>query len=237
MADNNYGLVLHRSPEISSRELIKIKIKDSTEVEMAYVETYKILDQEEFSNSAVQRTCDYLPHADLLFAMNMFVPHMLMINEMFYISDSDKEQIMSQHKDGIVPFLETKTTEFLQKHFVSGITISGDNEHRGVTIIGGKRLKGNKVLNLITPFMKFESDDYAYGAELGACLSYLEKECWEYLNGKSSQAKQLNMFDQAVSDVNIQMKNAGIDIDGIHKMLDTKAAGKKAVENNGGAVI
>jgi hypothetical protein len=250
--DGKNELIRHSSPEISSRELMKLKVKDDV-IEMAYSEMYQLPGQEELSLSEVVRVCHHPAHQDLRYALDCFVPHLLLINEIFFLDEMDKSEILSEQSTGVQGFVSDRGKEYLSKHFVSGIVISGDGEHRGVTIIGGKRLKGNKVLNLITPFVKFEDDNYSYGLELGSCLRNLEKEAWLYLNGKSSAGKQLNLFEQAVQNVAKECRDAGLDVtvnvngdfqfndlEKIEKKMEAVEKAKKSkkeINDNSGAVI
>jgi len=39
---------------------------------------------------------------------------------------------------------------------ITGITIGGHDEHKGATIVGQRLLSGNRVLNLVAPFTKYE---------------------------------------------------------------------------------
>jgi hypothetical protein len=229
------GMIIHKNPEISSRELMKLKIKDGG-LEMVYSETFQLPGQEELMMSENVKTCHYLPHKDMLAIMDCFVPHLLLINEIMFLDEFEQAAVIAKYFNGELATTSFKTNEYLNKHFVSGLVISGDAEHRGVTIIGGKKLKGNKVLNLITPFVKFEDDNYSYGNELRYCIGLLEKECWLYLNGKSGQGIQLNAFDDFSTKLEDNLKKDGFDV----SVSVSPVKPKKTKENNTdqeGAVI
>jgi len=86
---------------------------------------------------------------------------------------------------------------------VTGFVIGGDDEEqRGVTLIGRRTLKGNRVLNLVAPFIKFSDEDYADVADLAELVAGAEAEALEYLNGKIAPDAQMSLeFDVDGADV------------------------------------
>ena len=81
---------------------------------------------------------------------------------------------------------------------VTGITWGGNGESAGVVLIAQKELSTKKVLNLITPFTSFESEEYAYTYELRNDIHALVEEIMLYISGKSAMGKQLELtFNEA----------------------------------------
>lgn len=119
--------------------------------------------------------CPWPPHADLISAFDKLVKHLAALCE-----QPENEQNLS-----------TLTA--------TGYTIGGEDEHEGVTLIGQKRLAHNRVLNLVSPFTKWqdEHNGYRYAAELHKAIWDCETHLEEYLEGKAAPAAQLKMlFDQ-----------------------------------------
>jgi hypothetical protein len=78
---------------------------------------------------------------------------------------------------------------------VTGISIGGDGEHEGVTIIAKRQLRNKRILNIITPFVKFQDEvaPYDYEAELSAHVSDIVYEIEAYIAGKHGAGAQLKM--------------------------------------------
>jgi len=71
----------------------------------------------------------------------------------------------------------------------------GSDEHRGATVIAQRKLRSGKVLNLISPFTKFDSEtsDYVHCYELDACCEGVVSEVNFYLGGKYAPDPQLEL--------------------------------------------
>jgi len=72
----------------------------------------------------------------------------------------------------------------------------GSNDS-GITLIGSRVLDGNRVLNLVSPFLKWENDNYSYSelSELGELIEKAKSEVKAYLfEGKHAPQKQLSLF-------------------------------------------
>lgn len=88
--------------------------------------------------------------------------------------------------------LEDLPKDIDKKLEVTGYTIGGEDESRGVTLIGKRFLKSNKVLNLNSPFTKFddENEHYQFGFELEQAIQACEYEVNEYLFNKKWKVVQ-----------------------------------------------
>ncbi len=111
-------------------------------------------------------------HADMKNALNALNVHLMLITEQ----------------------AKTKTAQTLDSIVVTGFVIGGDDEeNRGVTLIGRRTLKGNRVLNLVSPFIKFSDEYYAEIIDLSAAVGTAVAETIEYLDGKVTPDAQLEM--------------------------------------------
>jgi len=102
--------------------------------------------------------------------------------------------------DGIVLPAKVKNLanwedENLEKFFVDGFTIGGNDENEGVTLIGSHDgTYGSFPLN--TPFQKWEASEYDHISDLGSDINACIYEVEQYLfEGKKAPEKQLDMFD------------------------------------------
>jgi hypothetical protein len=95
----------------------------------------------------------------------------------------------------------------LRKINVTGITIGGNNESSGVTIIAQRTLRGKKILNLIVPFVKFEDelDPYIYENELHSTVHEIIEEIHMYMEGKFGDGAQLAMSFDSEDDHELEM--------------------------------
>lgn len=83
-------------------------------------------------------------------------------------------------------FLEDLPNDIDKKLEVTGYSIGGEDESRGVTLTGKRFLKTNKVLNLNSPFTKFcdDNEQYEFAFELEQAIDACEYEVNEYLFNK-----------------------------------------------------
>jgi len=88
----------------------------------------------------------------------------------------------------------------LEPFEVTGVTYSGEDDHRGVTIIGVRHLKDGGVLNLVAPFAKFDRSHsrYAHVDSLLQACEVLNAEAAAYVqegSEKIAPSTQYGMFD------------------------------------------
>jgi hypothetical protein len=86
--------------------------------------------------------------------------------------------------------IDAVTPDMFEKFTISSFSIGGGDDE-GVTITGRKQLSASKVLNLNSPFQKYEDEmePYKYGSELAADVQACVYEVEQYLKGKCA-AKQ-----------------------------------------------
>jgi hypothetical protein len=119
------------------------------------------------------------PHPDFVNALAELRQHVVMLCEL-----------------GDYGSLDTIDDKLLNSIEVTGISIGGSDEHEGVTIIAKRKLKHNKILNLITPFTKWEDEHmpYQYESDLSVCCSQIIDEARQYLVfGKYAPDAQMKM--------------------------------------------
>lgn len=118
------------------------------------------------------------PHSDLLNAFSALRIHLVRLCEQVKDEPEGDE-------------LEKLLSDFK----VTGFVIGGSDEHEGVTLIGRKALANNRVLNLISPFTKWEDEHngYDYSYELASLVGDCQDEVVEYLGGKKAPAAQTEL--------------------------------------------
>lgn len=80
-----------------------------------------------------------------------------------------------------------------EKFTVRGFSIGGNDENEGVTVSGSKD-GAYGLVNLNTPFTKWESADYSFVSELGEDVEAAIYEVEQYLfEGKKAPERQLEM--------------------------------------------
>lgn len=102
-------------------------------------------------------------------------------------------RLCEQVKD--LPESEGDLNQLLSDYKVTGFVVGGSDEHEGVTLIGRKALKGNRVLNLVSPFTKWEDEHNPYSGslDLSSKVADAAAEVKEYLAGKKAPSLQLEM--------------------------------------------
>ena len=161
-------------------EILKAKItKDNT-----LVATYK----DENGTTTVEGK--NLVTNDLKRAFSMLVPHIAFLCEQ---KEAENRLSLDELPDNIETILE-----------VTGYTVGGDGDSKGVTVTGKRFLKSSKVLNLNTPFTKFndENEQYDFQFELEQAVEQCDFEVREYLfNKKWKVVQQEFSFEEAPTDI------------------------------------
>lgn len=161
-------------------EILKAKItKDNT-----LVATYK----DENGTTTVEGK--NLVTNDLKRAFSMLVPHMAFLCEQ---KEAENKLSLDELPDNIETILD-----------VTGYTVGGDGDSKGVTVTGKRFLKSSKVLNLNTPFTKFndENEQYDFQFELEQAVEQCDFEVREYLfNKKWKVVQQEFSFEETPADI------------------------------------
>lgn len=80
-----------------------------------------------------------------------------------------------------------------------GFSIGGSGDSEGVTLIGVRTLENDKILNINSPFQRFDSDFYYYEltSELIDAIDDCKREVYAYLfEGKHEEDNQLALFEE-----------------------------------------
>lgn len=159
----------------------KVKLTKSRTLEVTLSEEVTVNGMP-VTNEVVKK-CEYLAHQDLLDALAKLAPHMVNICE-----------------------LMTPSEELI----VTGFTVSETSESAGVTIVASKTLTNGKVLNLVSPFTDFFSEDYSMSEELQIDVNECVHEVQLYINEGKSAIRQASInFDEddEAADVQISTGN------------------------------
>lgn len=162
----------------------KSKLNSVGYLEVEFEQKVVSEENETFTIEAAQK-CTWTPHPDLFILLDKLKPHLAVLCEQV----ENMLEIASYEEAFAVPH------PMLSKLKVTGFTIGGSDEHEGVTLIGRRMLAGNKVLNLVSPFAKWEDEHngYEHAYDLAIIISNLRLEVTEYLNGKMAPSVQLSL--------------------------------------------
>lgn len=164
-----------RKAKLKSRSL-EVELNDTFETEGGPI-----------TNEVIMK-CAGLVHDDLRTAFSRLALHMIVICDLRKAEMINNETF---EKDDLSDF---------EDYTVTGFSIGGEDENEGAVIIGSRKFKSGKVLNITTPFTKFSDENNPYEFEdalyndLQACIYEVEL----YLDGKYA-VKQLELpFDEKV---------------------------------------
>lgn len=162
-------------------EIVKAKITKHQTLEVDYIRH-----NEDETTTEVNEKHDNLIHADLQAAFAKLIPHLALI------CDLRESDIIGTGRNKCT--IDAVPAEHLSKFTVTQFSIGGSAEGEGVTITGNKKLNASQVLNINTPFQKYEDElsDYKYGSELAEAVQACVYEVEQYLGGKCA-AKQVQM--------------------------------------------
>lgn len=130
---------------------------------------------------------------DLINAFKQLIPHMAFLCE---LKEADGKGSLDEMPSNIESIVE-----------VTGYSVGGDGDSRGVTLTGKRFLKSNKVLNLNAPFTKFadENEEYQFQFELEQAIEACEFEVNEYIfNRKWKVVQQELPFEEEQTQVEVQ---------------------------------
>ncbi len=89
-----------------------------------------------------------------------------------------------------------------QKVECRGVTLGGEDESAGICLVGRRKLEGKRILNLVSPFRKWEdpNDGYEHMYLLEQACNILKSEAAEYLKGKYAPSPQGDLFADSETD-------------------------------------
>jgi len=152
---------------MSTVKIKNAKIKDDLFLEVEYTE-----ELQGHSKKDTKLSCTVPIHQDLKDAFKKFPKHLAYLCDETSIDDDDKV------------------------YDVKGFSIGGNDENEGVTLSGSKENQFG-IVNLNTPFQKWEKSDYHEIGVLGEEIEAAIYEINEYLfNGKKAPEQQLSLFEE-----------------------------------------
>ena len=159
----------------------KAKIKDGLFLDVEFTE-----DLPGHSKKDTKLSCTVPVHEDLLNGFNKLHKHLAIL--------TDALEKPSKVKD-----LNDWEDERLLNFAVRGFSIGGNDENEGVTLSGAKEGTYG-LINLNTPFQKWEASDYKHISDLGSDINDCIYEVMQYLfEGKRAPEAQLSLFDEIIS--------------------------------------
>lgn len=160
----------------SKIKIKKVKLNKHRQLDIEYTEIF-----EDGITADVKKNSNFIVHADLERAFEALKSHLAFLCDL-------------KEADQITDINETENLTNLK---VGGYSIGGTDIHEGVSLTGSKQI-GNKLLNLNTPFTKWEDefDPYEYENELAAAIHHCNYEVEEYLNGKFGITQMEFSFDE-----------------------------------------
>lgn len=133
---------------------------------------------------------------DLLNSFVFLIPHLAFLCEM---KEADGKESLDEMPENIESILS-----------VSGYTIGGDGDSKGVTLTGKRFLKSSKVMNVNAPFTQFnnESEQYEFSYELEQTIEQCNYEVNEYIFNKKWKVveQELPFADDSIP-VEVQADN------------------------------
>lgn len=129
-------------------------------------------------------TGENLVHPNLTHSLSLLRSHLAILCSQLDGRDEDLKEIEDDEK-------------FLDNFNVTGLSVGGSGEHEGVTLVGSRKIKRG-VINLVTPFMKFEdpNNPYEFQTELNYLTNHTIDEFDQYIDGKiAPNAQQELPFD------------------------------------------
>lgn len=161
--------------------LKKAKLIDQIEVYCEFDERILIYDKPKTAHKTFSLFQE--PHDDLINSLQELSIHLAVLCEII-----PAQEVNFKEKE----YLENSSYKALK---VTGVSFGGSDEHSGVTIVGRRTLKNNRVLNLIAPFTKYEDEhnQYKFSTELYDSCSKVEQEFIAYMQGKYAPSKQLEL--------------------------------------------
>lgn len=151
---------------------------------------YSFNERTENGKQDVNVSPETIIHDDLRNSFRQLVPHLAFMCD--YVPNS---YTLEMAVDNMSELPENDLSQQLLEFKVTAFKISGSGDSQGVTITGQKKLKSGKVLNLNTPFLKWE-DEYEFSQELRIAIGNIQSEIIQYSEGKKAPDAQMSLFEE-----------------------------------------
>jgi len=165
------------------RKIRKAKLK-SRSLEVELIETVET-ENGPISNEVIIKSSG-LVHEDLINTFNKLALHMIVI------CDMKKSELINEEN------IDEFDMSLISDYQVKGFSLGGDDENEGASIIGARKFSSGKVLNIVTPFTKFNdgNDPYMFNGDFYNDIDAAIYQVDQYLDGKYA-IKQLELpFDE-----------------------------------------
>lgn len=163
----------------------KAKLKDRT-LEVNLEETINTPGGGSVTNEILKK-CNTLVHDDLVAAFDRLKIHMVKA------CDFKKSELITDET------IEDFDISQLSDYRIKGFSIGGEDDNEGVVLIGFREFPSGKVLNIITPFIRYadEVDPYDYAPQMADAINAAIYEVEQYLFNDKYAVKQLEIpFDE-----------------------------------------
>lgn len=174
-----------------SEETIDLKIKKASlkDKDGLILDYDQIIENEDGPViNAINIKGGHKPHQDLLQAFKTLHVHLALICEQ--VSANNGVVAINPKKDKGTTLSSLRTN--VDAYTVTGFSIGGSDENEGVTLIGSRTLSDDAILNLTSPFKKWESE-YRFKDDLEVDMGIAIQECLNYINGKFAPNPQLEL--------------------------------------------
>lgn len=127
-------------------------------------------------------------HEDLKAAFDNLRRHLIALCEMGKYADVENDE-------------QEKARLKLDLYKVVSFVLSGEDDHRGVTLVGHKTLKRKKLLQLVASHTKFDLDktDYEFAEDLYNAVMNASAEVISYITGEKKGVNPQAEFDYSKS--------------------------------------
>lgn len=146
-------------------------------------------------------------HPDLKKAFRDIVPHFMLLCEQTTENKAIKEAIMEGMPDG-----EIEAASIFFPYEVDSFKLTGTGDNEGVVFSGTRILTNGGVLQLTSPKLIWDDDDYKYKSELKNCIEILKEETREYSQGKRAPLPDNPQTGIDFDDMDITVADADIDM-------------------------
>jgi hypothetical protein len=180
-----------RKPDRSSFDLEKVKVIKGGGLEISY-EVEDMIGSEAYRDKDTKKSTKQ-PHPDLTQQLRLLIPMLARVYHFTFIREVINEPEFKA-KPEQARFAERALQAIMEKITVTGVSVSGMDEHRGIIIMGtfnGDVL--NVRMSINSHRIKFNSTTYGFKEGLEEIITKLTSEVYEYLF-ENKQA-QLTMFD------------------------------------------
>lgn len=170
---------------MSTISVKKAKLKDRS-LEVNLEETITTPGGGSVTNEILKK-CNTLVHDDLIAAFDRLKVHMVKA------CDFKKSELITPNS------IEDFDLSLLSDYRIKGFSIGGEDDNEGVVLIGSREFASGKVLNIITPFIRYadEVDPYEFAPELADAINAAVYEVEQYLFEDKYAIKQLEIpFDE-----------------------------------------